>query len=428
MKSKQLPRLFLIKNVDVVDPFRGERYKGEILLKSGKIEKVGKRIAAERAEIFDAEGKIVTHGFCDIHAHFREPGREDKETLATGANAAVAGGFTQVCVMPNTDPPIDSPESIRFVIEKSAGLPVAITPIGAVTMGQKGEELTEMRAMYDEGAVAFSDDGIPIMDSGVLRRALEYSGPLGVPIINHAEDLTLKLDGQIHEGEWSTRLGLSGVPDVSESSMVARDIELAQFTSAKLHVPHVSSRKSLAWIAGAKRNGLSITAEVTPHHLTFTDADIHDYDTNLKVAPPIRSESDRLALVEAVKDGTIDCIATDHAPHTVEEKEAPFDWAPNGMIGLESAFGAVWKILNEAGSDLMHVVRLLTTAPRQIMGFEADLFAVGTPAQLTIFDPDEEWTFSTEQIHSKSRNSPFVGRKMRGRISAVITHGKVCVL
>lgn len=428
MKSKQLPRLFLIKNVDVVDPFRGERYKGEILLKSGKIEKVGKRIAAERAEVFDAEGKIVTHGFCDIHAHFREPGREDKETLATGANAAVAGGFTQVCVMPNTDPPIDSPESIRFVIEKSAGLPVAITPIGAVTMGQKGEELTEMRAMYDEGAVAFSDDGIPIMDSGVLRRALEYSGPLGVPIINHAEDLTLKLDGQIHEGEWSTRLGLSGVPDVSESSMVARDIELAQFTSAKLHVPHVSSRKSVAWIAGAKRNGLSITAEVTPHHLTFTDADIHDYDTNLKVAPPIRSESDRLALVEAVKDGTIDCIATDHAPHTVEEKEAPFDWAPNGMIGLESAFGAVWKILNEAGSDLMHVVRLLTTAPRQIMGFEADLFAVGTPAQLTIFDPDEEWTFTTEQIHSKSRNSPFVGRKMRGRISAVITHGKVCVL
>ena len=428
MNVKRIPKLLKITNCTVLDPYAGKQYAGEILLKNGKIEKVGQRVAAKSAETFDAGGKVVSHGFLDIHAHFREPGREDKETLASGADAAVAGGFTQVCVMPNTDPPIDSPESVRFVKEKSADLLVDINPIGAVTMGQKGEELTEMSAMHDEGAVAFSDDGIPIMDSGVLRRALEYSGPLGVPIINHAEDLALKLDGQIHEGEWSTRLGLAGVPDVSESSMVARDIQLMEFTAGKLHVPHVSSRKSVEWIAGAKHNGLRVTAEVTPHHLYFTDADIHTYDTNLKVAPPIRSASDRLALVEAVKDGTIDCIATDHAPHTVEEKEAPFDWAPNGMIGLESAFGAAWRILSEAGCDLMHVVRLLTSAPRQIMGFETDLFAAGQPAQLTILDPNEEWTFSTELIYSKSRNSPFVGRKLRGRISTVITDGKMCIL
>ena len=425
MNDKALPKKFLIKNGDIIDPIKGERFIGSILINSGRIKKVGKRISAKGATVYDAGGKVVTHGFCDIHVHFREPGREDKETLATGAEAAIAGGFTQVCAMPNTEPPLDSPESIRFIVEKAAELPVKIHPIGAISVGLKGKELTELSAMVQEGAVAFSDDGIPVMDSGVMRRVLEYARPLGMPVINHAEDLTLKLDGQMHEGSWSTRLGLAGIPDVSESIMVNRDLELTAMTRGQLHVPHVSSAKSVEWIRGAKDGGLAITAEVTPHHLFFTDKDLHSFDTNYKVAPPIRTEDDRQALMSAVKDGTIDCIATDHAPHTVEEKEAPFDWAPCGMIGLESAFGAVWKVLSGLGMDLEKVIQCLTINPRLVMNFEKDLFSAGTEAELTIIDPDEEWTFAKEHIHSKSRNTPFVGESLKGCIKATITGGKL---
>ena len=425
MNDKALPKIFLIKNGDIIDPIKGERFIGSILINSGRIKKVGKRISAKGATVYDAGGKVVTHGFCDIHVHFREPGREDKETLATGAEAAIAGGFTQVCAMPNTEPPLDSPESIRFIVEKAAELPVKIHPIGAISVGLKGKELTELSAMVQEGAVAFSDDGIPVMDSGVMRRVLEYARPLGMPVINHAEDLTLKLDGQMHEGSWSTRLGLAGIPDVSESIMVNRDLELTAMTRGQLHVPHVSSAKSVEWIRGAKVGGLAITAEVTPHHLFFTDKDLHSFDTNYKVAPPIRTEDDRQALMSAVKDGTIDCIATDHAPHTVEEKEAPFDWAPCGMIGLESAFGAVWKVLSGLGMDLEKVIQCLTINPRLVMNFEKDLFSAGTEAELTIIDPDEEWTFAKEHIHSKSRNTPFVGESLKGCIKATITGGKL---
>ena len=258
-----------------------------------------------------------------------------------------------------------------------------------------------------------------------MRRVLEYAEPLGMPVINHAEDLTLKLDGQMHEGSWSTRLGLSGIPDVSESIMVNRDLELASMTGGRLHVPHVSSAKSVEWIRGAKAGGLDITAEVTPHHLFFTDEDLHSFDTNYKVAPPIRTENDRQVLMTAVKDGTIDCIATDHAPHTVEEKEAPFDWAPCGMIGLESAFGAVWKVLSGLGMNLEEVIQCFTINPRLVMDFEEDLFSAGTEAELTILEPDEEWIFSKEHIHSKSRNTPFAGESLKGRIKATITGGKL---
>lgn len=425
MKSKALPKLLLIKNAEVIDPVKGEHFSGSILLKNGRIERIGKRISADSAEVFDAGGCVVTHGFCDVHVHFREPGREDKETLATGARAALAGGFTEVCVMPNTEPPLDSPESIRFVVEKGEEEPITIHPIAAISVGQKGKELTELGAMVEEGAVAFSDDGIPVMDGGVMRRVLEYAGPLGVPVINHAEDLTLKLEGQMHEGSWSTRLGLAGIPDVSESIMVNRDLELAAMTGGRLHVPHVSSAKSVEWIRGAKAGGLDVTAEVTPHHLFFTDEDLRTFDTNFKVAPPIRSEDDRLSLKEAVKDGTIDCFATDHAPHTIEEKEAPFDWAPCGMIGLESAFGAVWKMLGDDGISLEDVIQRFTVNPRTAMGFEDDLFAVGSRAQLTILDPDEAWTFAKDHIYSKSRNSAFLGRPLKGRVKATVTRGKL---
>ncbi len=423
MKGKALPKLFLIKNGDIIDPANGKRSPGSILLKNGRIDKIGKRISAPEAETYDANGKVVTHGFCDLHVHFREPGREDKETLASGANAALAGGFTEVCVMPNTDPPLDTPQSIRFIVEKGSGLPVKIHPIGAISSGQLGKELTELGAMTGEGAVAFSDDGIPVMDSGLMRQVLEYTIPLGVPVINHAEDLTLKLNGQMHEGTWSTRLGLAGIPDVSESIMVNRDLELTAMTGGRLHIPHVSSAKSVEWIRAAKEGGLNVTAEVTPHHLFFTDGSLHAYDTNCKVAPPIRSREDRQVLMDEVKDGTIDIIATDHAPHTIEEKEMPFDWAPCGIIGLESAFGAVWKVLGEAGMELEQVITTMTLNPRLAMGFEGNLFDNGREAEITILDPDEEWIFFQEHLYSKSRNSPFIGQNLKGRVKATISAG-----
>ena len=425
MKTKQLPKSVKITNCTILDPFAEKEFAGEILLKNGKINDVGKSISADGVDELDANGAVVTHGFCDIHAHFREPGREDKETLVTGSRAALAGGFTTVCVMPNTNPPLDSPESIRFIAEKAEDLPIQLYPIGAVTVGQNGKEMTEMGEMVKAGAVAFSDDGIPITDGEVMRLALEYSTQFDVPIINHAEDVDLRGSGQMNEGRWSTRLGLAGIPDISESIMVERDLQVAGFTGGRIHVPHVSTEKSVHAIRRAKENGVNISAEVTPHHLYFDDSALQTYDTNLKVAPPIRSEADRDAMIGAISDGTVDCIATDHAPHTVEEKESPFEYAPCGMIGLESAFGAVWKMLSDKKMSLLDVVRKLTVMPRQIIGFDSDLFAKGAEAELVFLNPDQEWTFGLEHIRSKSRNSPFVGETLKGQVVSVVSRGQI---
>ena len=425
MKTKQLPKSVKITNCTILDPFAEKEFAGEILLKNGKINDVGKSISADGVDELDANGAVVTHGFCDIHAHFREPGREDKETLVTGSQAALAGGFTTVCVMPNTNPPLDSPESIRFIAEKAEDLSIQLYPIGAVTVGQNGKEMTEMGEMVKAGAVAFSDDGIPIIDGEVMRLALEYSTQFDVPIINHAEDVDLRGSGQMNEGRWSTRLGLAGIPDVSESIMVERDLQVAGFTGGRIHVPHVSTEKSVHAIRRAKENGVNISAEVTPHHLYFDDSALQTYDTNLKVAPPIRSEADRDAMIGAISDGTVDCIATDHAPHTVEEKESPFEYAPCGMIGLESAFGAVWKMLSDKKMSLLDVVRKLTVMPRQIIGFDSDLFAKGAEAELVFLNPDQEWTFGLEHIRSKSRNSPFVGETLKGQVVSVVSRGQI---
>ena len=425
MKTKQLPKSVKITNCTILDPFAEKEFAGEILLKNGKINDVGKSISADGVDELDANGAVVTHGFCDIHAHFREPGREDKETLVTGSRAALAGGFTTVCVMPNTNPPLDSPESIRFIAEKAEDLSIQLYPIGAVTVGQNGKEMTEMGEMVKAGAVAFSDDGIPIIDGEVMRLALEYSTQFDVPIINHAEDVDLRGSGQMNEGRWSTRLGLAGIPDVSESIMVERDLQVAGFTGGRIHVPHVSTEKSVHAIRRAKENGVNISAEVTPHHLYFDDSALQTYDTNLKVAPPIRSEADREAMIGAISDGTVNCIATDHAPHTVEEKESPFEYAPCGMIGLESAFGAVWKMLSDKKMSLLDVVRKLTVMPRQIIGFDSDLFAKGAEAELVFLNPDQEWTFGLEHIRSKSRNSPFVGEILKGQVVSVVSRRQI---
>jgi dihydroorotase len=426
MNINKLSKNVYLKEGTIYDPFKRKSIKGNILITDGKINGIGDIKAPSGVEIIDCTNLIITHGFCDIHAHFREPGREDKETLKTGAKAALAGGFTRVCVMPNTNPPLDGPESIRFIVEKAEETPIYIHPIGAITKGQQGKEITEMNAMKSEGAVAFSDDGVPLQNAYVMRLALEYAGMINVPIINHAEDISLRNDGVMNESEISTRLGLSGNPDVAESTMVQRDLQVAQSTNSTLNIPHVSTKKSVESIKDYKSVFPKVTAEVTPHHLYFNDEALITYNTNLKVAPPIRTEIDREALIAALGDGTIDCIATDHAPHTIEEKEAPFDLAPFGMIGLESCFGAVNKILvKENALKIELLIDLLTIRPRKIMGFEQDLFAKGAQAEITIIDPESSWTFTRDNIFSRSINSPFIGEKLFGQIKYTFVKGLI---
>jgi len=425
MNLKKLPKKLVLQGGTILDPLSGRSKKGNVVIERNKIKSVGSTGGAKGETKIDCSGLVITHGFCDVHVHFREPGREDKETLQTGSRAALAGGFTRVCIMPNTSPPLDSPESIRFVIEKAEECPVHIHPIGAVTKGQEGQELTEIQAIISEGAVALSDDGLPISDSQVMRLALEYTSMFDKPVINHAEDECLRNNGLMHEGEISTRLGLAGNPSLAEAIMIQRDLELANMIQAKLHVPHVSSAGGAANIRRMKKLNPNITAEVTPHHLFFNDQALLEYNTNFKVAPPIRTEDDRKELIKAVKDGTFDCIATDHAPHTIEEKEATFESAPFGMIGLESCFGAVNKVLD---MPLKELLKLLTVNPRRVMGFEEDLFKIGCAAELTILDPDQEWIYKEQNIYSKSRNTPFIGEKLKGKVRYTISKGTIADL
>jgi len=425
MNLKKLPKKLLLKGGTILDPLSGRSKKGNVEIEQNKIKSISSAVSAKGENMIDCSGLVITHGFCDLHVHFREPGREDKETLQTGSRAALAGGFTRVCIMPNTSPPLDSPESIRFIVEKAEECPVHIHPIGAVTKGQKGQELTEVQGIISEGAVALSDDGLPISDTQVMRLALEYTSMFDKPVINHAEDECLRNNGLMNEGEISTRLGLAGNPSLAEAIMIQRDLELANMIQAKLHVPHVTSASGSANIRRMKKSNQNITAEVTPHHLFFNEKALLEYNTNFKVAPPIRTENDRKELIKAVKDGTIDCIATDHAPHTIEEKEATFEIAPFGMIGLESCFGAANKVLD---MPLKELLKLLTVNPRRIMGFDNDLFTIGCPAELTIFDPDQEWIFKENNIYSKSRNTPFFGEKLKGKIHFTISKGFIADL
>ena len=425
MNLKKLPKKLVLQGGTILDPLSGTSKNGNVVIEKNKIKSISSAVSAKGENMIDCSGLVITHGFCDLHVHYREPGREDKETLQTGSRAALAGGFTRVCIMPNTSPPLDSPESIRFIVGKAEECPVHIHPIGAVTKGQKGQELTEVQGIISEGAVALSDDGLPISDAQVMRLALEYTSMFDKPVINHAEDECLRNNGLMNEGEISTRLGLAGNPSLAEAIMIQRDLELANMIQAKLHVPHVTSASGSANIRRMKKSNQNITAEVTPHHLFFNDQALLEYNTNFKVAPPIRTENDRKKLIKAVKDGTIDCIATDHAPHTIEEKEATFEIAPFGMIGLESCFGAVNKVLD---MPLKELLKLLTVNPRRIMGFDNDLFTIGCPAELTILDPEQEWVFKEQNIYSKSRNTPFLGEKLKGKIHFTISKGFIADL
>ena len=425
MKINPLQLKTVFTNCKILDPIKEKIFSGSVLLVGGKIHKIQTDLKIDDSfKEIDCQGLILTHGFCDLHSHFRDPGAKDKETLETGTMAALSGGYTRVCMMPNTTPVIDTPEIIKSLDNELKRLPIHLNIIAAVSVGQKGEELTEISLLKKAGAVAFSDDGSPVQNPSLMRRALEYASEFDIPIINHAEDIYLRNDGLMNESGVSNSLGLTGNPNIAESLMVHRDLVLAKFTDAKIHIPHVSTRESVEYIQQAKETYSKISAEVTPHHLFFNDNALNYFDTNYKVAPPIRTEKDRLCLIEALRDGIIDCISTDHAPHKIEEKETTFDIAACGMIGLESSFGAVNKILvKENRFDLIELIQKMTINPRAIMGFETDLFKIGSTAELVILDPEEVWTFDSNDIKSMSSNSPFLGKELIGRVKKTISKG-----
>jgi dihydroorotase len=414
-KNKTLSGKWAFVNGSIYDPYKKVNIDGSIVLEDGIVIAVGD-VDISDAQKIDCSGKIITTGFIDLHAHFRVPGREDKETLETGARSAMAGGFTRVCVMPNTDPPLDTPEAIRFIKDKAESIPIQIYPIGAITIGQKGTEIAEYGEMIKEGAVALSDDGLPVENGQVLRLALEYSSMYGVPVINHAEDVPLRNDGLMNESPLSTRLGLDGNPDISESVMVFRDLEIAEFVDGRIHIPHVSTKKSVDIIRLYKAKGVNVTAEVTPHHLGLTEDSLIDFDTNAKVAPPLRTDVDRKALIQGLKDGVITCIATDHAPHTIEDKEKDMKHSPCGMIGLESAFALSNTTLQADGFSVEDVIGWLTAGPASVLKWEINAFEVGTPAEITVIDESSIWEMSASHIYSKSKNSPMLGMEFKGEV------------
>jgi dihydroorotase len=416
--------MLLIKNGRVLDPASKTDAPLDVLVDGGRISKTGVNLSAADAEILDAKGLIVAPGFIDLHCHLREPGQEMSETIETGTRAAARGGFTAVCCMPNTQPVNDSASVTRGMIERAAKSPVRVWPIGAASMGSKGEALAEIAAMKGAGIVAVSDDGKPVATARLLRQVMDYSNSLDLPVIDHCEDPSLFAGGVMREGPASIRLGLKGIPSQSESISVGRDVEVAMLTGARLHVAHLSTFGSLEHVRLAKRMGLRVTCEVTPHHFTLTDEDV-GYDTRYKMNPPLASRKDRDALVEGLADGSVDAIATDHAPHHPASKDVEFDRAPFGITGFETALALGLSELVHAGRlSLMRLVELFTTGPARVLGIERKI-AAGEVADLTIFSINQPWTFRAVESASKSRNTPFDGRAFRGAPVATIVAGRM---
>jgi len=417
----------LIKNGRVIDPASGHDAVADVWIEDGVIRGVGPNLSPAGAEVFDASGLIVAPGFIDMHVHLREPGFEHSESIESGARAAAAGGFTSICPMPNTAPVNDSPTVTTYIIEKARRHAVVnVFPIGAITRGSKGEELAAIGSMRQAGAVAISDDGRPVMNAQLMRRAMEFARSFHMPVINHCEDLHLSAGGDMHEGVESVRLGLRGIPGSSEDVMVARDILLAEVTGARYHVAHISSRHSVEMVAYAKLKGLPVTSEATPHHLTLTDAGMIPYDSNYKMKPPLRSSSDVNAVVEGVVNGAIDAIATDHAPHAGSEKMQEFEKCPFGIIGLETALGiALDRLVHSGKINLNRLVELFTINPARILGLERGTLAPGTTADVTIFSTEQQWTYDVNKSFSKSRNTPFDGASFRGGPVATIVAGQI---
>ncbi len=416
----------LVKNGLVIDPSQGKEKVEDVLIKDGKIEKVAKGIKENAKTVINAEGKIVAPGLIDMHTHLREPGYEEKETIYTGLKAAIKGGFTTVCAMPNTNPACDNQAQAAFIIEKAKKCNLGnVIPIGAITKDRKGEVLTEMAELKEAFCLAFSDDGDSVGHTILMRKALEYASMLDTLIISHCEDKKLVGDGVMHEGYWSTVLGLSPMPRKAESLIVERDIQLAQLTNARLHIAHVSAAESVNLIRKAKKEGVKVTAEVTPHHFTLKDEALQSYDTRLKVNPPLRSEEDIKELKKGLKDGTIDVIATDHAPHLESEKDMEFDYAPFGMIGLETALSlAIQELVEEGYLTWSELISKMATNPAKILGYDRGTLAEGAIADLIIIDPTREWIYEEGKIESLSKNSPFIGWKMKGLVEEVIAGGR----
>lgn len=382
--------------------------------------------ASGPARVIDAGGAVLAPGLVDLHVHLREPGQSAKETIETGTRAAAAGGFTAVACMPNTNPPVDSPAWVEWVRHRARASAYAkVHPIAAVTQGQKGEQLAPLQAMAKAGAVAFSDDGHPIVSAAMMRRALEYARGTGLPIVCHEEDPGLKADGVMNEGFTSTRLGLRGIPNAAESVMCRRDADLAELTGARVHLAHISTAQGFDALRDAKRRGLPVTGETCPHYWVLTDEAVGDYDTSAKMNPPLRSADDVRACIEAIVDGTVDCFVTDHAPHTLDEKARPFAEAPFGIVGLETALALTITFLVGPGHlSLARAIELWTDAPRRVFGLPAVDLEPGSAADLVLFDPHEEWTVEPELFFSKGRSSPFAGWTLKGRVRATMMDGR----
>ena len=420
--------MLLIKNGRVLDPASNTDAPKDILLKDGRIKEIapaGKLSVDSGVETLDASGLIVAPGFIDMHVHLREPGQENSETIETGTLAAARGGFTAVCCMPNTKPVNDNASITRFIVDRAkVHGHVRVWPIGAASVGSKGESISDIAAMREAGIVAVSDDGKPIATAKLARQIMDYCRTLELPVIEHAEDVSLAAGASMREGVASTRLGLPGMPAAAESVCVARDVQIAELTGARLHIAHLSARSSLEQVRFAKQHGLHVTCEVTPHHFTLIDEDV-TYDSRFKMNPPLAAREDREALLEGLADGTVDAIATDHAPHEPAIKDVEFDKAPFGILGFETALGLALEQLVHSGKiKLMRMVELFTTGPARVLGRERKL-AAGEPGDITIFSLDRPWTYRVKESASKSRNSPFDGRAFKGGPVATIVAGKI---
>lgn len=411
----------------VIDPESKLDRVVNIFIQDGVIRSMGKPGGRFKAkEVINAEGMILVPGLIDMHTHLREPGREDEETIYTGSCAAVAGGFTSICCMPNTHPPIDNQETVKFIYEKAKHAKCKIYPIGCITKNLKGEELTEIYDLVQAGVVAISDDGKPVSNPQVMRNAMEYSRMFDLPVISHCEDLNLSANGVMHEGYISTALGMCGIPSVAEEIMVARDLKLAEFTKARLHIAHVSTEGGVELIRQAKKRSVKVTCEATPHHFTLTHEIIKTFDTDAKVNPPLRTKKDVAAIKRGLADGTIDCIATDHAPHSIEEKEVEFDFAPCGMVGLETALGLViTELIEKKILSWTQAIAKLTINPARILNLNGGRMKKNFPADITIVDPKATWIVDPTKFQSKSKNSPFGKRKLKGKVCYTIMDGKV---
>jgi len=417
----------ILKQIRLIDPSLKLNEVNDLLIEDGVIKKIGNLTEEEikSSKVFNMEGKICSPGFFDMHVHLREPGREDEETIETGSNAAAAGGFTGIACMPNTNPAIDSAEVVRFIKEKASNHLVDVYPIGAATLNRKGESISPILELYEAGVVGYSDDGNVIKSAGILRNILEYSKITNAPVIEHCEDESLA-DGAMNESFNSTLLGLPGIPTVAEDLIVMRDIMIAEYVDGKIHIAHISSKNSVELVRQAKKKGIKVTAEVTPHHFSLNDDNLKTFDTNFKMNPPLRTKDDVEAIIEGLKDGTIDCIASDHAPHSIEEKEMEFIYAPNGIIGLETQIGlAISELVKKKHLTLEQMIEKFAINPRKILNLEIPKIKIDETANLTILDPEQIWTVDISKFKSKSKNSPFDKRLLTGKSIATINKGKM---